>query len=53
MVSPYFQDFLRGCPRGALVKTMNCEIVVSEFEIQERYYVYFRTNTLGKGMNPS
>ena len=37
-----------------LLKTrtaMDCEIVVSEFEIQSRYYVHFRTNTLGKGMN--
>ena len=27
--------------------------VVSEFELQSHYYVYFQTNTLGKGMNPS
>ena len=26
--------------------------VVSEFELQPRYYVHFRANTLGKGMNP-
>ena len=26
-------------------------IVVSEFEFHSRYYVHFRTNTLGKGMN--
>ena len=24
---------------------MDCEIVVSEFELQLRYYVHFRTNT--------
>ena len=35
-----------------MAKAMDCEIVVSEFELQSRYYVYFRTNTLGKGMNP-
>ena len=35
-----------------MVKTMDCEIVVSEFELQLRYYVHFRANTLGKGMNP-
>ena len=28
------------------------EIVAREFEFQSRYYVHFRTNTLGKGMNP-
>ena len=36
---------LRGCHRGVMVKAMDCGIVVSEF-------VHFRTNTLGKGMNP-
>ena len=35
-----------------MVKAMDCEIVVSEFELQSRYYVYFQTNTFGKGMNP-
>ncbi len=39
---------LTGCPRGVMVKA----IVVREFVLQSRYYVYFRTNTLGKGMNP-
>ena len=40
------------CPRGVMVKAMGYGIVVSEFELQSRYYVYFGTNTLGKGMNP-
>ena len=35
-----------------MVKAMDYEIVVSEFELQSRYYVHFRANTLGKGMNP-
>ena len=39
-------------PRGVMVKAMDCGIVVSEFEFQSRYSVHFRTNTLGKGMNP-
>ena len=38
--------------RGVMVKTMDYGIVVSEFKLQSRYYVHFRTNTLGKGMNP-
>ena len=42
----------RGCPRGVMVKAMNCGIVVREFLLQWRYYVHFRANTLGKGMNP-
>ena len=37
----------RGCPRGVMVKAMDCGIVVSEFVLQSRYYVHFR-----KGMNP-
>ena len=35
-----------------MVKALDGGIVVSEFELQSRYYVHFRTNTLGKGMNP-
>ena len=41
-----------GHPRGVIVKALDCGIVVSEFELQSRYYVHFRTNTIGKGMNP-
>ena len=40
------------CPRGVIVKAMDCGIVVSEFVLQSLYYVHFRTNTLGKGMKP-
>ena len=47
-----FQQLLRECPRGVMVKAMNCGIVVREFVLQSRYYVHFRANTLGKGMNP-
>ena len=44
--------FNRECPRGVMVKAMDYGIVVSEFVLQSRYYVHFRVNTLGKGMNP-
>ena len=40
------------CPRGVMVKALDCGIVVSEFELQSRYEVLLRKNTLGKGMNP-
>ena len=46
------EDLPWGCPRGVMVKAMNCGIVVREFVLQSRYYVHFRANTLGKGMNP-
>ena len=42
----------RWCPRGVMVKAMDCGIVVREFVLHSRYYVHFRANTLGKGMNP-
>ena len=35
-----------------MVKAMDCRIIGSEFVLQSRCYVHFRTNTLGKGMNP-
>ena len=41
-----------GGPRGVMVKAMDSGIVVREFVLQSRYYVHFRANTLGKGMNP-
>ena len=44
--------YIRGCPRGVMVKAMDCGIVVREFVLQSRYYVHFRANTLGKDMNP-
>ena len=34
-----------------MVKAMDGEIVVSEFGLQSCYYVHFRANALGKGMN--
>ena len=35
-----------GCPRGVMVKAMDCGIVVSEFVLQSRYYDHFRANTV-------
>ena len=35
-----------------MVKEMDFGIVVREFELQSRYYVHFRANTLGKGISP-
>ena len=40
------------CPCGVMVKAMDCGIVESEFELQSRYYVHFKANAPGKGMNP-
>ena len=35
-----------------MVNAIDSGIVISEFVLQLRYYVHFRANTLGKGMNP-
>ena len=34
-----------------MTKVLNCSLGVPEFELQSHYYVYFRTDTLEKGMN--
>ena len=55
-----YRLFVEGCshtisgggPRGVMVKAMDYGIVVRKFVLQSRYYVHFRANTLGKGMNP-
>ena len=47
-----YETSFRGCPRGVMVKAMDCGIVERKFELQSRHYVHFRANTLGKGMNP-
>ena len=31
----------RGGPHGVMVKTLDCNIVVSEFILQSHYYVHF------------
>ena len=41
-----------GCPRGVMVKAMDCGILLREFILQSRYYGHFWANTIGKGMNP-
>ena len=42
-VDYYIPNPSLGCPRGVMVKAMDCGIVVSEFELQSRYCVHFRT----------
>ena len=51
MPEKYTKPNNRGCPRGVMVKAMDCGIVVREFVLQSRYYVHFQANTLGKGLN--
>ena len=37
--------------RVHLATMLNCKAVVCKFKFQSRYYIYFSTNILGKGMN--
>ena len=46
------KHLLEGCPHDVMVKAIDCGIIVSEFKLQSHYYVHFRANTFGKGMNP-
>ena len=39
--------------RGVVANVVVCGIVVSEFELQSRYNIKFRFNTIAKRMNPS
>ena len=34
-----------------VIKKLDCRIVLSKLEFPSRFYVDFRTNTVGKGMN--
>ena len=36
---------------GVVANVLDCDIVVCEFEHQSCYWIHFRTNTTGKGMN--
>ena len=37
--------------RDAMANVLDCESVANEFEFQSCFYIHFRINTLGKGMN--
>ena len=41
----------KGCHRGTVGNVLDCDIVVSEFELHSRYYVHFQTNTFGERIN--
>ena len=47
----YKYIFSRRCPHGVVVNMMDCNIILSEFELQSQDYVHFQTNSFGKGMN--
>ena len=51
-----FSYYIRESPRDVVAYVLNCDIIVSKFELQSRYFVHFRTNTLDSshcGLNNS
>ena len=41
-----------GSPRSVVANVLDCDIAVSEFELQLCYYVHVRSNTFQKSFNP-
>ena len=39
-----------GSPCGVVANVLDCDIIVSKFEQKSYYFVHFRTNTLGEGV---
>ena len=44
-ISPKILEFIL---RGILGSILECDVLVSEFELQALYYVYFQTNNSSK-----
>ena len=45
-------NLIEGSPCGIVNNKLECDIVVSKFNLHFYYYTYFWTNIFGKGMNP-
>ena len=43
---------LGGSLSGMVTNVLDCDIIVNQFEPLSCYFIYFLTNTLGKGINP-
>ena len=41
----------KGSTRSVVANLLDCDIVENEFELQSRFDIHVRTNTLGKGLN--
>ena len=51
--SYFLQTFkaVGGSRRGLMAKVLDCDILVSEFELDSLYCIHFRFNSLGKSMS--
>ena len=48
----YAETQTQTSPRGVVTNVLDRDTVVSEFELQSRYYVHFQKNSLGKDTDP-
>ena len=49
--TPSSLTHLAGNSRGAVARMLDCDIDVTKFEPELRYYIHFQTDTLGKAIN--
>ena len=45
------RDSTHTCTCGIMANVLDCDIVVSEFELQSHYYRHYQANIFGKGTN--
>ena len=46
-----FHFLLISVANSVMTNTLDCSPEVSKFQLESYYYIYFRTNILGKDMN--
>ena len=51
-IIPSVHIYLREVPNCMVANMLAFNVVVTIFELQLRYHIYFQTNTFGKDMNP-
>ena len=51
VIIPRIEFLGLGSPCGVMANVLDCEIVVSGFELQSYHYVHFQTSTIRKGTN--
>ena len=50
-ISSQVSGLIAGSNRRVVANVLDCDILVSEFELRSHIYIQFRTNTPRKGMN--
>ena len=50
-LSWFISIYLKGSSRSKVANVLDSDIILSELELQSRYYTHFRTNIFWKGIN--